>query len=95
LINSTSEEFAEYFETIEQGKEKLKKDLFENFKTEYDEYADMQTLRFTRWLKEAAKIKGIRITERKSGSERFILLGESVKVDELDESFFSSEPEGE
>src|SRR3989339_169368 len=61
LINSTSEEFADYFETIELGKEHLKKDLFENFRKEYDEYADMQAVRFAKWIKDAAKIKGIKI----------------------------------
>jgi len=88
LINSTSEEFAEYFELIEIGKEFKKKDLFESFKIEYEEYADLQPVRFSRWLKEAARIKGVKISERKSGVERFVCLGDAKKLDNLDESFF-------
>ncbi len=88
MIDSTCEEFVEYFESIEIGKEFLKKDLFENFKKEYEEYTEIQPVRFSRWLKETAKIKGIKINERKSGTERFICLGEPKKLDNLDESFF-------
>lgn len=91
LINSTCEEFAEYFESIEVGKEFKKKDLFEKFKSEYEEYAEMQLGRFTKWLKEAAKIKGINVIERKSGIERFIRFGSNEKVDAMDATFFDSE----
>ncbi len=94
LINSTSEEFADYFDSIELGKEHLKKDLLDNFKKDYEEYAEMQLIRFTKWVKEAAKIKGLKISERKSGSERFILLGDAVILDELDESLFDEERDG-
>ena len=75
LINSTSEEFAEYFETLEKGKEFLKKELFENFRKEYEEYAEMELRRFTKWLKDATQIRGIKAVERKSGTERFIRIG--------------------
>ena len=90
LIDSTCEEFAEYFATIKTGKELLKKDLFENFKSEYDEFKELQFVRFTRWMKDAAKIKGIKVTERKSGTERYICFGDLEKVDELDATFFDS-----
>jgi hypothetical protein len=88
MIDSTCEEFVEFFSEIETGKEYLKKELFENFKKEYEEYTEIQPVRFSRWLKETAKIKGIKINERKSGTERFICLGEPKKLDNLDESFF-------
>ncbi len=88
MIDSTCEEFVEYFSEIEIGKEYLKKELFENFKKVYEEYAEIQPVRFSRWLKETAKIKGINVTERKSGTERFFCLGEPKKLDNLDESFF-------
>lgn len=84
LINSTCEEFEEFFSCIELGKEFQKRELFENFKKEYEEYADIQPVRFSRWLKDAAKIKGIKLSERKSGVERFIRLGESTDLDNLD-----------
>ena len=75
MIDSTCEEFVEYFSEIEIGKEYLKKELYENFKKEYEEFAEIQPVRFSRWLKETAKIKAIKINERKSGTERFICLG--------------------
>ena len=99
LINATCEEFAEYFEALELGKEFQKKDLLENFRSEYEEFAEIQPVRFSRWFKEAAKIRGIKITERKSGLDRFIRLGdltlnpspkkgEGLLKDNLDRSFF-------
>ncbi|MHB1687822.1 MAG: PriCT-2 domain-containing protein [Ignavibacteriaceae bacterium] len=84
LIDATSEEFAEYFGEIVFGKEFLKKELFEDFRKGYEEYEDMQPVRFSRWLKDASKIKGIKFIERKSGSERFIKFGEGKILDELD-----------
>jgi|GEM_PF-587683 len=93
LINSTSDEFAEYFSSIETGKEFLKKELFENFKKDYEEYSEMQLGKFTKWLKDAAKIKGINVTERKSGSDRFILLGNNGKSGRLDATFSNSQTE--
>ena len=76
LIDATSEEFAEFFAEIVIGKEFLKKELFEDFRKGYEEYEDLQPVRFSRWLKDAAKIKGVKFIERKSGSERFIKFGE-------------------
>ncbi len=88
LINSTSEEFAEYFETLQIGKDFLKKELYENFKSEYEEYSEMQPVRFSRWLKEASKIRGIKLTERKSGTERFICLGNKPNGNEAEIGLF-------
>ncbi len=99
MIDSTCEEFVEFFESIEIGKEFQKKNLLENFRREYEEFAEIQPVRFSRWLKEAAKIKGIKITERKSGTDRFIKLGdltptpllkkgEGLLKDNLDVSLF-------
>ena len=94
LIDATSEEFAEYFEEIVLGKEFLKKELFEDFRKGYEEYEDMQPVRFSRWLKDAAKIKGIKFIERKSGSERFIRFGEGKILDELDGNLFVPRDKG-
>ncbi|OGU85861.1 MAG: hypothetical protein A2279_07275 [Stygiobacter sp. RIFOXYA12_FULL_38_9] len=88
MIDSTCAEFVEYFDSIEVGKEYQKKELLESFKREYEEFAEIQPVRFSRWLREATKIKRIKLTERKSGTERFICLGELKKLDNLDESFF-------
>jgi len=51
------------------------KAVYETMKTskkEYDDFEEMKLTKFTRWLKEAGRIKGLKIVERKSGSERFI-----------------------
>ena len=90
LIDSTSEEFVEYFEAIELGKEFLKKELFEMFKKEYEEYEEMELRRFTKWLKDAALIKGIKTVERKSGTERYIQIGGNKNLDVVDATFFNS-----
>jgi hypothetical protein len=71
LIDSTSEEFAEFFMSLTLTEYKTK-ELFENFKKEYDDFEEMKLTKFTRWLKEAGRIKGLKMVERKSGSERFI-----------------------
>ncbi len=76
LIDSTSEEFAEFFETIEPGKEYLKKDLFERFISENEDYADMELRRFTKWLKDAAQIRGKKSFQRRSDKERYIRIDE-------------------
>jgi hypothetical protein len=75
LIDSTCLEFVEYFESLELGSEFNKKELWENFISEYEEYSDLKLLRFARWLNEAAKIKEIKVKERKSGKNRFVMLG--------------------
>lgn len=66
IVDSTHEEFVEYFASLEIGKEFLKKDLLENFKKEYEEFVEIQPVRFSRWFKKAAKIKGIKISELKA-----------------------------
>ncbi|MFA7421266.1 MAG: bifunctional DNA primase/polymerase [Melioribacteraceae bacterium] len=78
LIDSTCEEFVEFFETMDFENELNKKDVFEQFKKEYEEYSELRMNKFTKWMKEAAKIKGIAVQERKSGSERFIKFSEPL-----------------
>ncbi len=70
MIDSTCEEFVEFFEEMDPGKEVLKKELYEKFKKEYEEYGEMQLVRFTRWMKDAARIKGIKIYRAKIGKRK-------------------------
>ncbi len=72
LIDSTSEEFAEFFEGLDSSNEHNRKNLLEEFKKEYDDFEELKSTKFTRWLKEAGRIKGLKINERKSGNDRFI-----------------------
>ena len=71
LIDSTCEEFAEFFENLAETEYKTK-ELFESFKKEYDDFEEMKLTKFTRWLKEAGRIKSLKVVERKSGSDRYI-----------------------
>ncbi|MHB8871677.1 MAG: PriCT-2 domain-containing protein [Candidatus Doudnabacteria bacterium] len=72
LIDSTCEEFSEYFESLGLNVEHNKKDLLEDFKKNYDEFSELKLTKFTRWMKEAARIKGLGVNERKSGVDRLI-----------------------
>ena len=63
-------------ETIEPGKEYLKKDWFESFIRENEEYADMELKRFTKWIKDAAQIRGKKTFQRRSDKERYIRIDE-------------------
>ncbi len=72
LIDSTCEEFAEYFESLGLNVEHNKKELLEDFKKNYDEFSELKLTKFTRWMKEAARIKGLGVSERKSGVDRLI-----------------------
>ena len=49
-----------------------KKELLEDFKKNYDEFSELKLTKFTRWMKEAARIKGFGVSERKSGVDRLI-----------------------
>ncbi len=70
LIDSTSEEFAEFSVKLVPGEEFNKKELFDEFKREY-EYNDKFTQgKFTKWMKLFGRIKNYEIAERKSGSKR-------------------------
>ena len=50
----------------------------------------MELRRFTKWLKDAAQIKGIKTIERKSGTERYIIIGGNKNLDVVDATLFDS-----
>lgn len=82
LIDETCAEFAEYIEsltqTLSQGEgfsiQFNKKEMFENFNKEYPEADKVNQGKFTRWIKIFARIKGVEVIEKKSGSIRTIEL---------------------
>jgi hypothetical protein len=65
--------------------------LLEDFKKNYDEFSELKLTKFTRWMKEAARIKGFGVSERKSGVDRMIKFldgkATSVKADDDMELF--------
>ena len=76
LIDETCPEFVEFAESaeggIESGKEYEKKELYENFKKEYEEFDKLTQSKFTRWLKVFGRVKGLEVKEGKSGTKRTI-----------------------
>ena len=84
MIDETCPEFVEFAESdeggIEPGKEYEKKELYENFKKEYEDYATKLTQsKFTRWLKVWGKVKNYEVQESKSGGKRSIRFYEKAK----------------
>lgn len=85
LIDETCDEFAEYSAEFELNREYNKKDLFDQFKTEYPDFELPKTGKltqgkFTRWLKIWARLKELEVVEGKSGSNRTIIFAEMKKA---------------
>lgn len=73
MIDETCQEFVEFAEDgIEIGKEYEKKELYESFKKEYEEFDKLTQSKFTRWLKVWGKVKNYEVQESKSGGKRNI-----------------------
>ncbi len=73
LIDETCQDFVEFAEDgIEVGKEYEKKELYENFKKEYEDFDKLTQSKFTRWLKVWGKVKNYEVVEGKTGSKRTI-----------------------
>lgn len=73
LIGETCTEFAEFSERLELDTEYDKKDLYKDFKLEYEDFDRLTQGKFTKWLKVWARIKELEVLEPKSGSKRCIL----------------------
>lgn len=74
LIDETCDEFAEFMDRIEYSKEYDKKELHEEFKSEYTDFENLKQNSFTRWIKIYCRIYGLNITEGKSGTKRHIII---------------------
>jgi hypothetical protein len=80
LIDETSPEFVEFAESLTQtlskgegfSREFEKKELYENFKKDYEEFDKLTQSKFTRWLKVWGRVKNYETVEEKSGSKRTI-----------------------
>lgn len=78
MIDETCQEFVEFAEDeVEIGKEYEKKELYESFKKEYEDFDPIGTgkltqSKFTRWLKVWGKVKNYEVQESKSGGKRNI-----------------------
>ncbi|MHC1737338.1 MAG: bifunctional DNA primase/polymerase [Ignavibacteriaceae bacterium] len=77
ITDSTSPEFIEFIEdesNFTPDTTHDKKDLFKNFVDTYPDFSKLTQRKFTSWIKAWGRIKGYRVEEGKSGSERTITL---------------------
>lgn len=80
MIDETCQEFVEFAEDgIETGKEYEKKELYESFKKEYEDFDKLTQSKFTRWMKVWGKVKDYEVVEGKSGSRRMIGFRENLQ----------------
>lgn len=81
LIDETKPEFEEFITEFALCVEHNKKELFERFKKEYEDYGQMRQNTFSKWIKVYAELYELEIQERKSGCNRYFTLmkkGEKV-----------------
>lgn len=71
LIDETAVEFEEFIKDVPLNVEQNKKDLFERFKKEYEDFGQMKQNTFSKWTKVYAELYDLRIDERKSGADRY------------------------
>jgi len=74
LIDETAVEFEEFIKDVPLNVEQNKKDLFERFKKEYEDFGQMKQNTFSKWTKVYAELYDLRIDERKSGADRYFTL---------------------
>jgi len=74
LIDETKPEFEEFITEFTLGIEHNKKELFERFKKEYEDYGQMRQNTFSKWIKVYAELYGLDIQDRKSGGNRYFTL---------------------
>jgi len=74
LIDSTAPEFEEFICELELNKEYIKKELFERFKKEYEDFGQIKYNTLSKWTKVYADLYNLDIIERKSGIERYMYL---------------------
>lgn len=81
LIDETNQEFEEFISEFVVGTEYNKKDLYERFKKEYEDYGQIKQNTFSKWTKVYAELNELEVQERKSGGNRYFTLvkkGEKV-----------------
>ncbi|MHB8853677.1 MAG: bifunctional DNA primase/polymerase [Ignavibacteriaceae bacterium] len=84
LIDETSPEFEEFIKEIPLDVEHNKKELFERFKKEYEDFGQIKQNTLTKWTKVYAQLYELRIEERKSGVDRFIIFQNKSRLGQVD-----------
>ena len=73
MIDETAVEFEEFIKDVPLNVEQNKKDLFERFKKEYEDFGQMKQNTFSKWTKVYAELYDLTVDERKSGADRYII----------------------
>ncbi len=80
LIDETTTEFAEFSDELKPEMEYDKKELYEDFKKEYQDYDKLTQRKFTHWLKVFGRLKDYKVKEGKSGAKRTIEFGKTEEM---------------
>jgi len=79
LIDGTAAEFEEFIKEVPLNEEQNKKELFDRFKKENEDFGQIKQNTFSKWTKVYANLYNLDIDERKSGLERYITFREKEK----------------
>jgi len=79
LIDSTAPEFEEFISGLALSKSYNKKELFEQFKKEYEDFGQSKQNMLSKWTKIYADLYNLDIIERKAGTERYIRFEKKAK----------------
>ncbi len=80
LIDETAVEFEEFIKDVPLSVEQNKKELFERFKKEYEDFGQMKQNTFSKWTKVYAELFDLRVDERKSGADRYFTLRKKDEI---------------
>jgi len=72
LIDSTSAEFEEFMNDLPLNAEFNKRELFDQFRKEYEDFGQTKQNLLSKWTKIYADLYNLELIERKSGTERYI-----------------------
>lgn len=74
IINSTCEEFEEFFSNLKPNFEYETKALLDDFKVDSTQFLDLSQTKFTHWIKEACLINEWNYNARKSNKNRYFTM---------------------
>lgn len=80
LIDATAPEFEEFIREVPLKVEQNKKDLFERFKKENEDFGLTKQNTFSKLTKTYAELYDLNVDERKSGADRYFTLWEKDKI---------------
>ena len=80
LINATVPELEEFIREVPLNVEQNKKELFERFKKENEDFWQIKQNTFSKWTKIYAELYDLKIDERKSGAVRYFTLRKKDEI---------------